>query len=348
MVIRRAVTPSRFKQSLSRMPARWALLAVMALLGGALAGVLSLWRQGALRSAERRPPPAAPAPVSELRLTGILAAASVVNIPPPIDGTLETVMVNVGDEVYEHMLLARIRNSTIEAELQAAREHLEEAESQFNRLESVYIAERLETSRATADFLRVQREYEQAERAAQRQRILYREGATPRIVYEKAQAEFAAKQEEYFTAQRVARHAEDRLAGLRKELEAARRTVDDARQAMEDIAAEMEAAQIFSPVAGLVTGMAARQGEEVHVSMESLFQIATDLSRMQAIVEPPPPQLALIRPGQVAEIRIAELPGEALPGVVGEVTDRSAVIEFANPSPRVRPGLSAQVTIKVR
>lgn len=323
-------------------------MAAAALLGGVLAGTLSLWRQSGRHAARIEPTPAAePALEAEIHLTGTLAAVEVVNIPAPIEGTLEMVMVNVGDEVYENMLLARIRNSAIEAELQAAREHLEDAESRVNSLESRYISERLEASRAAADFARAKAEYEQAERAAQRQRMLYREGATPRMVYEKAQAEFEAKQQEYLTLERVARSAEEQVSGLRKEVDAGQRAAEEIRWVMEQINAEMDAAQIFCPVSGIVTAMAARQGEEVHVGMESLFQIATDLSRMEVIVEPPPPELARIRPGQQAEVRVAELPNEALPAVVGEVAEGRAKIQFANPSPRVRPGLSAQVTIKV-
>jgi hypothetical protein len=45
---------------------------------------------------------------------------------------------------------------------------------------------------------------------------------------------------------------------------------------------------------------------------------------------------------------LAELPGEGLPGQVRQVTPAETVIEFTATSPAVRPGLTAQVRIKLR
>jgi len=47
-------------------------------------------------------------------------------------------------------------------------------------------------------------------------------------------------------------------------------------------------------------------------------------------------------------VLLAEAPGEGLPGFVKMVAADEVVIEFTNPTPAVRPGLTAQVRIRLR
>ena len=92
---------------------------------------------------------------------------------------------------------------------------------------------------------------------------------------------------------------------------------------------------------------AARPGELVDRTAGDLFQIAVALTAMQVIVEPQPPVLARIHPGQSAAIVMAEAPNGAIGGSVREIRDGQVVIDFVSPTPAIRPGLTAQVRIKL-
>ena len=48
-----------------------------------------------------------------------------------------------------------------------------------------------------------------------------------------------------------------------------------------------------------------------------------------------------------ALIQIAEVPGRGIPGKVREVRNGQVIVEFVNPSPVIKPGLTAQVVIKL-
>ena len=270
-----------------------------------------------------------------------------VSIPPPIEGVLEQVLVDVGDEVFEGMVLARIYNTAIETELELARMELRDAESDANKLEADFLALRVEASRAEAELTRIRGEYELADQRAQRQRNLYREGATPRVVYEKAQAEFEELSARFQTAERLAREAEDSARIARDALDLARRHVDEANRIIEEVTADLQASQILCPTNGVVVGMAARQGEEVFFAMENLFQIAVDLAQLHVVVEPAPDQMRWIQPGQPALVYVAELPNDPLEGTVSEMRVGRILVDFLNPLPSIRPGLTAQVTIRV-
>ena len=330
------------------MRAKWLLLAVGALLAGVLAGALSLWWQqrraaDLAGAAEADAPP----PVTQLQLEGIVGARNVLSIPPPIPGTLEMVMVDVGTEVYEGMLLAQIANTTIESEMQLVQEELAEAETEANELDSLVISARLEASRAAADLSRAQTEYEDTRKNAERQRMLYREGATPKQVYDKAQAELTRKTKEFEAVREAANAAEESAEQAQKRLDSAKRIVDNINRELEEVNSDVEASQVVSPVNGVITGMAARQGEEVHLGMEAMFQVAVDLSRLTVTLEPTPQQMALLQPGQPVLVYVAELAGQPLEGSLTEMSVGRAVVDFANPSPAIRPGLTAQVAVRV-
>ncbi len=258
------------------------------------------------------------------------------------------VFVKVGDEVAEGTLLARIRNTALETEFDTARENLARAEEKQREQESALIAARLEATRANANLSRIRIEFEQLQRTAQRQRLLHSKGATPRLVYEKAQAEFAAKQKQYDAAKKLAGKAEDKVSSLQRSIDAARRVVEDRRLELDEISTDLESTEVLSPVAGIVSAITAGQGEEVSPSMAALFEIAVDLTSMEAWAEASPEQLELIRPRQTADIRVAEASGEILRGIVSAIRDGRIVVEFRNPSPRIRPGLTARVSIHVR
>ena len=92
--------------------------------------------------------------------------------------------------------------------------------------------------------------------------------------------------------------------------------------------------------------MTARQGEDIHPGMDVLFQIATDLSQMNVILEPSPEQMEMLRPGKTVFISFGDIFDEILQGTVVEMNLARTVVAFANPTPKIRPGLNATVLVR--
>jgi multidrug resistance efflux pump len=323
---------------------KWLILSAFAVLIGLGAGAYSLWNE------QRNQEIAAEQAVletaaNEVRIEGVLSTANVVNIPAPIEGILDTVMIDVGVEVYENQLLAQVMNTEIEIELLVLAEEQGAAQEAVNEMESKLIAARLEASRAEADYSRGRDEYEAAQANATRQRTLYRNGATPRLIYQKAQDDLKLVLADFEAVEASWRQAENGIEYARRDLDEAKRNLADVDLTIEELNQELEAAQISSPVNGIVTGMAARQGQDIHPGMDVLFQIATDLSRMNVILEPSPEQMALLRPGKKVFISVGDLWDELLQGTVVEMNLDRTVVAFANPTPKIRPGLNATVLV---
>ncbi len=323
------------------------LLAVGSLLIAALAATaLYAWRRLASERTEAQPAPVAAAE-PHLLLPATIQAYQAIGVPAPIEGTIESLEVEVGDEVFEGQLLARIKNTGLESAREEAAVALERAQEKLNRLESTVIEGRLESSRASADASRARSEYERAERNYQRQQILVREGATPRLTFEKAEKEYNTAKSEFESLEALAKQVEERVQSMSKELDNSRRALEDKRQDLEHAALQAAAAEVRAPMDGWIVARRGAEGDEVSREIKDLFQIAVDLSILQAVVELDPKSALVVRAGQPVLLHFQEL-SQGVQTSVKEVKDGRAILDFPNPGPSVRPGVTtAQARIRV-
>jgi HlyD family secretion protein len=332
------------------MRGKWLLAAGAAILLALAAGALSRWvRSHRTASLPATAPQAAPAPFTapEVSLPGKIRARQVIPVAAPVEGVLEVVEAEPGQEVYQGQLLARIKNVGLQAAQQLSQAQAERAQSRVDALNSSHIAARLEASRARSDASRAQTDFDRAEKTYLRQQMLHTEGATPRLVFEKAQKEFELARAQQQTLYELAKQAEQRAESLRKGIDNARRLLEESNRELDDAQQDLAGSEIRSPVDGILVARARQAGEEVTREVKDLFQIATELTSLEAVVEPEPPVLARIHAGQEAAILMAELP-QVIPGLVREIKAGQVIVEFASPGPAVRPGLSAQVRIKLK
>jgi multidrug resistance efflux pump len=332
------------------MQRKWIVAPVLAALivAAAAAGLIRLRRNAAAQSpkqesAKEQPP----AEAAEISLSGQIQARNVVKVPVPFEGRVLAFHAEAGAEVYEGQLLAEIQNEALDSTQQVATADLEAAQERVHGLEAAVSAARLEASRAGADALRARSEFDRASREYTRQKLLLAEGATPRLTFEKAEKEFLTLQMSSQSLSEVAKNAEGRISALQTDLDNARKRLDDKNADLEAVRARVSAGQIVSPATGVISARRGSVGETVHPGMDDLFRIATDLSNLSIIAEPSPAQLARIKPGQAVLINLADIPHEALGGIVRSTEDGRVTIDFSNPSPLVKPGHTAQVRIRL-
>jgi multidrug resistance efflux pump len=284
----------------------------------------------------------------EVILPGRIQSRESVHVPVPVDGVISAFHVEVGAEVYEGQLLAEIRNQQVEAAQELTDLELERAQVRVNGFEGLLAAARLEASRASADSLRARSELERATRNYERQRLLLAEGATPRRTFEKAEAEFKALESESKLLDTMATQSEERVRTTQRDLDAAKKVLEGKLSDLEAAKTRVGAGQVVSPATGIVSARRGQVGDQVNPDVEDLFVIATELSHLEVVVEPDPSILARIKPGSQAGIVLADVPNETLPGTIQDLEGGKVRIEFANPSPLVKPGMTAQVRIPLQ
>jgi len=295
-------------------------------------------------------PPAivpAPAPAGmEIAVSGQVQAANVVNVPAPVDGTIEELMADVGDVVIEGKPLARIKNPKLASAEADAQSETERERNRINELESALISARLDISRSEADQTRVRLELEKAEKEYQRQESMFRQGITPRVVYERAQQEYTAYKGDSERLAEVAKNATNRVSSLTDELQAARKDLDQKKAAVDEAHAESGAGEVRSPAEGIVVARCCQVGESVAAASTNLFQIAGDLTELQVTASADSATIERIHPGQTAVIEISNIP-TPIEGRVREVKPDQVIIEFSSPTHGVRPGVTARAKIKL-
>ena len=118
--------------------------------------------------------------------------------------------------------------------------------------------------------------------------------------------------------------------------------------------------KIYSPVDGVVVTRNIDPGATVVASFQApvLFVIAQDLRQMRVLADVDEADVGKLKEGMDADAVVDAFPGEAFHGVVKQVrispntvqgvVTYSAIVEVQNPEEKLRPGMTATVTIKTR
>jgi len=292
--------------------------------------------------------PAAPAPVlpGEISLPGKVQAVHTLNVPVPVEGTIEEFIADVGEDVTKGEVLARIKSPKLANEATQAQLQAEQARAQIASLEASQISARLEISRAQADLERTKLELDRAQKEYERQKLMMSEGVTPRLVFEKSEQDYKRLKEQAQSQADAAKNATEHAASRIKELEEAHRVLEQKSTAFQEAQVETTAGEVNSPADGVVVSRRGKAGEPVTRAIKDLFQIAVDMKTLQVVVSADPETLARIHPGQIATIESPEAQTTAQ-GKVREVRADQVTVDFVNPSPIVRPVMAVNVKIKI-
>ena len=329
------------------MRGKWLLFGGCLILLAIAAGAITVWRQQQAKPAAVAPPPPPVEPSGDLSLTGKIEARNVIPVKAPSSGTVEEYLVNEGEEVYEGQLVARLQNPTLSTERDQAKERADKTQERLNQLESQMLAARLEVSRGRAEVARIKDDYARADRAYQRQSMLNQQGATPRLTFEKAQKEFEGLRADLETTTARQQVAEGRITDLTRDIDATRKSLEERNTDLEAAEANLQATQVHAPVDGIILKRKGDAGVEIQQGEDDLFEIATDLGNLQVVVEINAAQQAKLKEGAPALVFLTEMGNEPMNGELARIADGRATVLFQNPNPLVKPGLTAQVKIRL-
>ena len=317
------------------------------MLAAIAAGALSLLRRPKAQPAAQQKSAQVVLKGKEISLSGTIYTAKFIDVETQLAGSIDEFYVGVGEEVFEGQLLAKIRNAGLETARESAQTAVEAAQTRVNTVESSIIAARLEASRTRADASRARNEFDRVEKVYLRQQMLHREGATARLTFEKAQRDFEMTQAELKSLDEMARQAEEKAAGLFRDLEVAKKLLEERNMELDEAASDLSAAEIHSPADGIVIERKGEPGQELTAENRQLLRIGVDLSTLTIVLEPEPPVLKYLQVGQPALIYSADHAIDGIPGVVKEIIDSRVWVEFTRPGPDVKPGQTAQVRLKL-
>jgi multidrug resistance efflux pump len=300
------------------------------------------------------PPPAAAttaaaiaAARNEVTLQGKIRPQHITGVGASIPGFIEAFLAEPGQDVYAGQVLARVGAQGLASAREVAQAALERAQEQASQSEALVTAASVELSRAEADAQRSRMAMDRADRARERQQTLFREGATPRLVYEKTLKEYEAALKEYELIEATVRTGREHVQSGKEQVAGARKIVADKMRLLEEAQENLSAAEVHSPVDGYVVSRKGEVGASAQELGEEMFQIATDLYAMELSLEPKPEMLKRIVPGQPALVLVLDLQSVAMQGVVREIKDNQVIVEFDSTLPAIKPGMQADVRFKL-
>jgi multidrug resistance efflux pump len=332
------------------MRGKWLIIPILVVLAVLVSFAVSLIRsQGARKAAAVKPPPAASAAPAEISLPVRIQAQQTVWVKAQISGDIEEFFADVGQEVYQGQVLAKISNKGLDSAHESASAALENAQARVSAVEAAIVASRLEASRARADAQRARTEMERTDKIWRRQKMLLGEGATPRLAYQKSEKEALGAKGEFEARDSLARRVEERVEALNSDLQSSKKVMEDKSAQLDGTQEQLKAAEVVSPVSGMVVARKGEAGKPIGEDGNTeLFQIAVNTALLEAVLEAHPSALARLAPGQSALLFFADIPGEGLQGMVAEIKGDQARITFASPNPLIKPGMTAQVRITLR
>jgi HlyD family secretion protein len=174
------------------------------------------------------------------------------------------------------------------------------------------------------------------------------EAANARITYDRQRR---------LTAAGLAAQAD--LDSAKTAYEGAQAQVAQSRAALSQAQTNLHYAKIVSPIDGVVVDRSYDVGQTVAASFQAptLFQIAQDLTKMQVQADVDQSDIGRIQVGQFSRFTVDSYPDESFRGRISQIRLNATVsqnvvtypviIEVPNPDEKLRPKMTANVTISV-
>ncbi|MGA9478867.1 MAG: efflux RND transporter periplasmic adaptor subunit [Desulfobacterales bacterium] len=251
-----------------------------------------------------------------LEQTGIIKSqvGAIVKIGTRATGTIDKMMVKVGDPVEKNQLVAQIDSRELEAQVTEARAKLAAAQAELNRVEQAYplsIKEArydLALTRARADYLR--NNYRRQQKLAERNVI---SKDTIEDVLQKAEVEANQVSVKQSTLERLQREFTDEAAK-------AAAAVKQAEASLAALEVRKSYTRIFSPISGVVSQVTAQEGETIVAGLQVANLITVlDPARLEMWTYVDETDIGQVHPGQPVEFRVDAYPERVFKGTVDTI-----------------------------
>ncbi len=303
--------------------------------------------------------------------TGTVQAVTTVQVGSQVSGTVLWLGADFNSEVKRGQLIAKLDPSIFQAQVDNARAQVDNARANVANAEAAVEGAQTEitnqqanlvASQANLEVARVQRD--DAIALAKRYQEI-KDVIAGRDI-ESAQANANAAAARYQQAAAQVNQVRAGNATARAKVEQAKASLAQAKAQLEQSKAQLEQSSanldhsiITSPIDGVVISRNVDVGQTVAASLQAptLFTIANDLTKMQVLASIDEADVGQIKQGIKANFTVDAFPNQPFIGEITQlrlnaqtlqnVVTYSAVIEVANPDLKLRPGMTANITIPV-
>lgn len=189
------------------------------------------------------------------------------------------------------------------------------------------------------------------------QTVDQRQADVTKAQVEAANAKLTYDRQKRLTAAGLAAQAD--LDAAKTAYDGAQASVAQARASLSQARTNLQYTKINSPIDGVVVDRAYDVGQTVAASFQAptLFQIAQDLTKMQVQADVDQSDIGSVQVGQFSRFTVDSYPDETFRGRISQIRLNATVsqnvvtypviIEVPNPDEKLRPKMTANVTISV-
>jgi HlyD family secretion protein len=255
--------------------------------------------------------------VDVVSATGTLEAVTTVQVGTQVGGTIQELYADFNSIVKKGQVIARLDPTLLQTNIEQQRANVIRSEADLDRLKVALADSKQKLERAT---------------------LLFERNLLP--------------QTELETADVTVRSAEAQIKSAEAGLTQARSQLNTAE-------VNLNHTVIRAPIDGIVISRAVEPGQTVNAGMSAptLFVLAADLTKMQVNANIDESDVGRMRPRQAVTFRVDAYPTETFTGAVEQirlqpttvqnVVTYQTVIEVPNPQLKLKPGMTANVTIEV-
>lgn len=251
-----------------------------------------------------------------LEATGIVKAqvGAIVKIGAQATGRIEQMHVKVGDTVQKGDLIAEIDNRELSAAKTEAQARVERTRAELQRIRKTYP---LRVAEAEAELESAQAELRYAESFAKRQSSLAQADLIARDTLDDAVRQAKVKA----GAVRARKAALDRLSmEFTEERKKAERSLVEAKAALATATTRLSHTRIFSPITGLVSQVAAQEGETVVTGLEVANLITVlDPTRLEMWIYVDETDVGQVEQGMPVEFQVDAYPDRTFHGSISQI-----------------------------
>jgi HlyD family secretion protein len=255
--------------------------------------------------------------VDTVDATGTVEPVTTVQVGTQVSGTIQSLYADFNSTVRKDQFIARLDPSLFQTQV-------DQAQATLKRLE--------------ADLERSRVDVTDTQRKLQRAQALFAQNLIPRSDLDTADANASQ-------AQAAVKSAEAQ--------------VTQARASLNQSEVNLAHTVITAPIDGIVISRNVDVGQTVAATMQAptLFVIARDLTRMQVRASVNEADVGGVQPGQPVRFRVDAFPDETFSGSVTQVrlqpvveqnvVSYTTVIDVPNAEMKLKPGMTANVTIEI-
>src|SRR5262245_3594403 len=291
--------------------------------------------------------------------TGVVQTVVTVQVGSQVSGQVLELFADFNSVVKRGQLLARLDPRNFEAQVQNARATVAAAQARVRSSEAEIQTNKanIQSTRANLEAAKVARD--NALILFNRAKDLMTKGLSSQNDYDNAKANSDSAQAKYEQAQASLDQVQAQSVSSAAQLEQTKAQLQQAEADLERANLNLEYCNIYSPVDGVVISRNVDVGQTIAASMQAptLFSIANDLSRMQVNASVDEADIGNISaaedvrftvdayPNDVFRGRIAEI--RLSPQTVQNVVTYSVILSIDNSEMKLRPGMTANITITV-